>query len=113
MVSMNQVQKGLMKYIDNDVLPHLTGMKRVGLGIYSGLAAQNFGAMVEKYKDHPAVSVLDVIDDNGNVDIDKLYKAAAPMFSSGERHTISIPLIGDMTVDRSDLEKLYQYIKEG
>lgn len=32
MVSMNQVQKGLMKYIDNDVLPHLTAMKCVGLG---------------------------------------------------------------------------------
>ena len=44
-------------------------------------------------------------------DIDRLYQAVAPMFATGERQTISIPLIGDMTVDKTDLEKIYRYIK--
>lgn len=54
---------------------------------------------------------MDVIDTDGNVDIDKLYQAVAPQFANGEKQVINIPLIGDMTVDKSDLEKLYRYIK--
>lgn len=111
MVTMQQVKNGLVKYIDTDVLPHLTGIKKLGLGVYTALAANNVVDLIEKYRDHPAVAVLDVIDTDGNVDIDKLYQAVAPQFANGEKQTISIPLIGDMTVDRTDLEKLYRYIK--
>ena len=111
MVTMQQVKTGLVKYIDTDVLPHLTGVKRIGLGVYTALAADNLVNVLNQYKEHPAVSVLQIIDKDGNVDIDKLYQAMAPQFANGEKQTISIPLIGDMTVDRSDLEKLYRYIK--
>lgn len=113
MVTVNQVQAGVTRFIDTDILPHLTGVKKIGLGIYSALAAQNVTGMVMKYKDHPAIDVLNVVDKEGNVDIDRLYQAAAPMFANGERHTITIPLIGDMTIDKTDLEKLYRYVKEG
>ena len=111
MVTMQQVKTGLVKYIDTDVLPHLTGIKKLGLGVYTALAANNVVDLIEKYRDHPAVAVLDVIDTDGNVDIDKLYQAIAPQFANGEKQVINIPLIGDMTVDKSDLEKLYRYIK--
>lgn len=112
LVTMNQVKNGLVKYIDNDVLPHLTGIKKIGLGVYTALAADNVVGLMEKYKDHPAVSVLNVIDAEGNIDIDKLYKSVLPMFESGERQSINIPLIGELLVDKTDLEKLYRYIKE-
>ena len=111
MVTMQQVKTGLVRYIDTDVLPHLTGIKKLGLGVYTALAANNVVGLMGKYREHPAVAVLDVIDADGNVDIDKLYQAVAPQFANGEKQTISIPLIGDMTVDRTDLEKLYRYIK--
>lgn len=113
MVTMQQIQNGLMRYIDEEILPHLTGIKKIGLGAYTALAAQNFVQVILSYKDHPAVSVLHVMDDKGDVDIDRLYKAVAPQFANGERQTITIPLIGDYTVDKTDLEALYRYIKEG
>lgn len=111
MVTMEQVKAGLVKYIDNDVLPHLTGMKKIGLGVYTALAAENVSAIISRYKTHPAVAVLDVIDDQENVDIDRLYQAIYPMFQGGEKQVISIPFIGDMTIDRTDLDRLYRYIK--
>ena len=80
MVTMNQVKNGLVKYIDTEVMPHLTGFRKIGLGAYTALAAENSVGMISKYKDHPAVQLLDVIDKDGNVDIDKLYQALAPMF---------------------------------
>ena len=111
MVTMAQVKNGLVKYIDTDILPHLTGFKKIGLGAYTALAAENFAGMVEKYRTHPAISVLNVMDENGNLNIDKLYQAVSPMFADGQKQSIDIPLIGELRVDRTDLEKLYRYIR--
>ena len=65
MVTMQQVKTGLVRYIDTDVLPHLTGIKKLGLGVYTALAANNVVGLIEKYREHPAVAVLDVIDADG------------------------------------------------
>ena len=92
-------------------MPHLDGMKKVGLGIYAGLAGNNISTIVNKYSHNPAVEVLGIIDDAGNIDLDAVYQAALPMFSNGQRVPINIPLIGTLTVDKTDLDKLYQYMK--
>ena len=48
MVTMQQVKTGLVRYIDTDVLPHLTGIKKLGLGVYTALAANNVVGLMEK-----------------------------------------------------------------
>lgn len=111
MATIQQVKNGLVKYIDNDMLPHLSGFKKIGLGIYTALAAENVANIVMKYKDHPAISVLGIID-GSNVDVDKLYNAVYPMFNNGQKQIIDIPVIGEYVVDSTDIEKLYKYIKE-
>ena len=63
-----------------------------------------------KYKDHPAVAMLNVVTDDGMVDIDKVYTVAKPMFD--QRQSIDLPLIGRVTFDGGDVEKLYRYISE-
>ena len=68
--------------------------------------------MLNRYIHHPAVEVLGVIDSENNVDIDALHKAISPMLAEGKKVNINIPLIGDFSVDKSDLEKLYRYMKE-
>lgn len=110
MVTVKQVQTGIVRYVDNDLLPHLEGMKKIGLGIYMGLASENIGAAIQKYKDHPAVAMLNVVTDDGMVDIDKVYTVAKPMFD--QKQSIDLPLIGRVTFDGSDVEKLYRYISE-
>lgn len=110
MVTMDQVKTGLIKYIDADIMPHLSGLRKVGLGVYVALASEKAVDMALQYRDHPAVAVLDVIDDAGNVDIDRLYQAVVPMVQSGEKIPVEIPLIGEIRMDRNDVEKLYRYI---
>lgn len=111
MVTIQQVKTGITRYIDNDMLPKLSGFRRIGLGVYSALAAENATDLILKYKDHPAVSMLGVINENNEVDIDKLYNAVYPMFSDGQKQSINIPLIGEYYVDNTDIEKIYRYIR--
>lgn len=111
MTSIANIQNGMAKYIDDDLLPHLTGMKRVAVGAYAGLALKNLGDLFNAYKSHPMIAVLHVVDENGNIDIDTIYNEFAKRMSDGTKLPINIPLVGVWTVDRSDLEKIYMYIK--
>ena len=110
MVSTTQIQTGITRYVDNDLMPHLTGVKKLGLGVYTALAAENIGAAIQKYKDHPAVAMTHVIQEDGTIDIDRLYGTVRPMFE--QRQSFDIPLLGKVTFDGQDVEKLYRYITE-
>lgn len=111
MVTMERVKNGLIKYIDTDIMPHLTGARKIGLGVYVALASDKVTDIVMQYRENPAVAVLDVIDAEGNIDIDRLYQAVLQMVQSGEKIPIEIPLIGEIRLDKSDVENIYRYIK--
>lgn len=111
MISIEQAKNGLMRYIDTDMLPKLDGVKRIGLGIYAALAGNNLAALAERYANHPAIAMLGVMDDAHNIDLDKLYEAAIHAFADGDKIILSIPMIGDYTIDHTDVDKLYRYMK--
>lgn len=111
MISIQQALQGVSKYIDTEMLPHMTGAKKVGVGIYTALVLQNAAGAVEKFKTHPAIAMLNVIDSNNMLDVDALYKAAFPLFA--EKQRVNVPIIGELVFDQSDVEKLYRYMKGG
>ena len=111
MITINQFQQGLLRYIDTDIMPHLTGLKKIGLGVYVTLAANNISTILEKYKNRPAIEMLGVIDSENNIDIDNLYRAILPMMAEGQKIPIEIPMIGEIRVDKTDLDKIYQYMR--
>lgn len=111
MATMEQVRNGIVRYIDSEILPHLTGFKKYGLGIYTALAADNLEETINRYKNTPFVSIMGVIDHNGNIDIDKVYRIAISQIPAGERFVIPIPIIGEyLTLTKNDIDKLYELI---
>ena len=54
--------------------------------------------------------MMQIFDDSGNIDLDKLYNAAPPRFEN--KLPVSVPLLGDMRFDQNDVDKLYRYIQE-
>lgn len=109
MVTIEQVQNGVTKYVDSDILPRMTGGKRFALGVYVALAVESLEDTLLKYKDHPALSALNIIDTENNIDIDRLYDAALSAMS--DKLSIDIPMMGVLTLDKKDLGRLYEYIK--
>ena len=108
MTTFDQIQHGIVKYIDGVVLPHMSGVQRLAAAAYMGLAAQNIAPMLHQYKDHPAVKVLDVIHDD-MVDLDKLHAAIMPYFK--ERVTIDIPILGRFIFDSNDVDNMFAYMR--
>lgn len=63
----------------------------------------------EMYLSPAAVRALNVLDEAGNVDIDRIYSHVRAEAQKGSV-TFSVPMIGAVTLNERDVEKLYTCI---
>ncbi|MBO5969350.1 MAG: hypothetical protein J6S14_12720 [Clostridia bacterium] len=111
MVSIHTVQSGVIKYIDDEILPKLQGWKKWTFGAISGLAVTNLPNTFQKIKGNAFVESLGVVDHEGRIDLNKLYSAFIKQAEKGAV-VIDIPVLGGLTVDKTDIDKLYKFIME-
>lgn len=111
MVTIDQAMRGAMRYADNEVIPHLPGGKGIGAGIMLALIMEGSREKILALRENPAVKMMGVMDEAGNIDLDRLYNAARPRFD-GQKLPVTVPIIGELRFDVSDLDKLYRYIQE-
>lgn len=108
MISYTELQTRFARYVDAEILPHLTGGRKILLGSYTALAAKNAEVKLREMKDKPFISITGAVQENG-VDVDALWFAAAPYID--EPVPLTVPVIGDFRFGRGDWEKLYRYLK--
>lgn len=112
MATIQQIQTGAARYIDNELLKAFTGWQKVLVGGGTGLILKNLPNTMAMLAQHPMVAALGVYDPtSGIVDIDALANAFLPQMGT-DALPITIP--GGVTVrlGRADFEKLIRYIKE-
>lgn len=110
MVNAQQIKSGVTKYINSEILPHLSGLPKIGVSTYINLMSDKVPELMIQMRDQPGVSILGIIDEEGNMDLDRLYKAVVPTMMEGEKITIEVPLIGSFDLSKQDIDKLYKYI---
>lgn len=120
MVSIDQIERGFARYIDNEVMPTINqgGFARVAIGAAAGVLVQRAGRMVEAYTNNPALRALGLTDEAHNVDVDVLVtEIRKNVPDEGFKIHIPNPLTGSdimaMIFKRDDVDRLYQYIKQG
>ena len=111
MISIDQLMRGVTRFADLEIIPHLPTGKGIGAGIALALLMDGGKARILQLREHPAVQLMGIMDEQGNVDLDRLYSAARPKVD-GQKLPISIPIIGELRFDVNDLDKLYKYIQE-
>lgn len=60
---------------------------------------------------HPALSTIGAVDEDGNVDIDGLAEMIKEQISD-HGFKVTVPILGELTFFKEDVEKLLEYIKE-
>lgn len=110
MITIDQAMRGVMRFADAEIGPHLPTGKAIGLGVALSLIAEGGKEQLLTLRENPVVQMMGVMDEAGNINIDRLYNAARPKFE--QKLPVSIPFIGDLTFDQNDVDKLYRYIKE-
>lgn len=109
-VTIDQAMRGAMHYADNEIIPRLPGGKGIGAGVALALIMDGGREKLLALREHSAVKLMRIMDEQGNIDIDRLYSAARPKFEN--KLSVSVPFIGDLKFDQNDVDKLLNYIKE-
>ena len=111
MVTIDQAMRGVAKYADDEIIPHLPVGKGIGAGIALALIMDGGKSRILALKDHPAVQMMGIMDAEGNIDLDRLYNAARTQVD-GKKIPLTIPVIGELRFDVNDVDRLYKYIQE-
>lgn len=111
MVSLAQIQAGLTRYLDEEFVNKLTGWQKWVFGSFAGIALLRIDEIFNKLKQNDIVKMLNIIDDFDNIDIDILYREFSKQARKGAV-TMSLPVVGTVTLNGADVDKLYQFIKE-
>lgn len=112
MATIEQLQRGFTRFVDNHIVCAFEGWQRAVVAGASGLLAANFPKLVKIYANHPIVSALGVYDPvTGYVDIDSIYNAFVPQLGT-DKIPVSIPKVGTIKLGREEFDALMRYIKE-
>lgn len=112
MVTTNQIQNGLARYIDTEIVSKMTGWQRWVFGAGSGLALSNLNNIMAKWQDNEVVKMLGVIGEDGSVDVPRIYQEVKRQSVKGPI-TFNVPGMGSITLNDSDVDKLYNMIMGG
>lgn len=106
-MKLSDIEVVLGFYIKDEVLPHIPNtLARFAVATGSALAIGKGELLLQKYM--PLMNTLGIIDANGDVDIDALYKAS----KEGLEATGGKLQVSGLIFNNDDIEKLYRMLKE-
>lgn len=113
MVSVSQVQRGFVNFIDNEIAVAFDGWQKAVMAGAAALLAAGMPNLIKTYGSNPVVAALNIYDANANaVNIDAIYNAFVPKLGA-EKIPVVIPKIGTIKLGREEIDSLMRYIKEG
>lgn len=110
MATLAQVKAGAAAYIEQEIISKIGGWQKWIAGAVVARALDRADMIFEQLRQNPAVQLLGVIDDGGNIDIDTLYGDFKKQAQRGSI-MIDVPMIGRLTLNEGDVDKIYQSIK--
>lgn len=112
MASIQQVQRGFTRFIDNQVAGAFDGWQKVVVLGGATLIAANLPNLISTYTKDPIVSALGIYNaETNSIDVDALYNAFVPNMAS-EKIPVTIPKIGAIKLGKEEFDVLLRYIKE-
>lgn len=111
MVTLSQIQSGIVKYLDSEITPKIEGWQRWVFGAAAGISLTKISSIFNTLKTNDFVKMLNVIDSEDNIDIDTIYQEFRKQAQKGAI-TFNVPVVNlPLTLNVTDVDKLYHFIK--
>ena len=111
MISMDKVKRGIARYIDEEFTNKMSGWQKWVFGAGIAMFIENFTSNMQRLKENPVVKSLGLMDDMGNVAVERLHQQLKVQAQKGAV-TFEIPMLGTVTLRENDVDKLYNYIMQ-
>ena len=116
MVSMNQIEAGVSRWLDKELMPKLPtggaydGIKKTATVAIALYAIKRGRAALDSLTHNSFLATIGAVDHAGNIDIEGFAEEMKKQMPE-EGLRVSVPMVGDMTFYRADLDDLMRYIK--
>ena len=110
MYEYSKVINGIAKYIDIEIVDKITVWKKWVIGGGVGIALSNMSNVFNELKKNEMIKLLNIIDKDDKIDVDKIYKEMKKQAKKGAV-TFDVPMLGGLTLNEQDVDKLYEFIK--
>ena len=110
MYEYSKVINGISRYVDEEIINKIVGWRKWVVGSGAGLMLSNAAAVFNKLKNNEFVKMLDVIDNEDRVNIEKIYVELKKQ-AQKSAITFDFPALGPITLNENDVERLYELIK--
>lgn len=109
----NRVVNGIARYLEKEVYRNMNGLQEFTVRLFAARMLNNSNLESWLMK-NPYVRALITADENGNIDVDGLYRdMKAIMQTKGRLEIDNVPLLGKLTFTESDVDCLYNCIMGG
>lgn len=112
MVPYTKVINGISKYINDEIVSKLSGLTKWGIGAGAEIMLSRATNVFNALKSNPIIRSMAIINENDEVDVELLYKELKKQAQKGAV-TMDIPMIGALTLNEQDVDKLYSRIMGG
>lgn len=111
MVSTEQIKQGAARYLDEEFTAKLNGWRRWAIGAGGAMALENLDTILAGLRENPVAKALGIFDEAGNVDLDRVYAHIRKEAQKGPV-TFTAPVLGPVTINERDVDKLYACITQ-
>ena len=109
MVTMDQIKRGAARYVDEEFTAKLSGWQRWAVGAGAAMALENLEFSMSGLLENHAARAMGVLDEAGNVDLGRVYTSLKKQAQKGPV-TFQMPLLGAVTINEQDVDRLYTCI---
>ena len=116
MVSMNQIEAGVSRWLDRELMPKLPtggaydGLKKAATVALALYAIKRGRAALDSLTHNSFLATIGAVDHEGNIYIEGFAEEMKKQMPEAGLK-VSVPMVGDMTFYRTDLDDMLRYIK--
>lgn len=107
-----RVIKGIVNYINENMYGGMTDWQEILARIAVARMNNKSDRLKALLRENIILKELDIIDENGDVDVEGLIKDIRQQISEKGKISIDLPIFGKFTFTPSDVDTLHRYILE-
>lgn len=111
MYEYNRVINAIAKFVDEEILTGIDGWQKWLLGSGIGIALSDGEEVFHQLKNNEAVKLLKLVDGD-KINVTKIHKELKKQ-AHNTPITLTIPMIGTLTLKEEDVDKVYELIERG
>ena len=112
MVPFIKVIDGVSRYIDEEIINKINGLNKWVIGVAVETVLKRSASIFNNLKSHPMIKAMEIVNEKDEIDIELIYRELKKQ-AQKSAVTMDIPLVGALTLNEQDVDKLYGIIMGG